>query len=60
MHQYEERYVAFIDILAFRPLVNRAEEDAKLLERLASVLEEQESLFFRERYLGLPIAAERP
>ena len=42
MHQYEERYVAFIDILAFRPLVNRAEEDAKLLERLASVLEEQE------------------
>ncbi len=40
-HQYEERYVAFIDILGFSSLVNRAEEDSKLLKRLASALEEQ-------------------
>jgi hypothetical protein len=41
-YKYEERHVAFIDILAFSSLVNRAEADANLLERLASVLEEQE------------------
>jgi len=41
VHQYEERYVAFIDILGFSSLVNRAEKDSSLLERLASVLEEQ-------------------
>jgi len=41
MHQYEERHVAFIDILGFSSLVNRAEEDSNLLEKLASVLEEQ-------------------
>ena len=41
MHQYEERYVAFIDILGFSSLVNRAEKDSSLLERLASALEEQ-------------------
>jgi hypothetical protein len=40
MPKYEERYVAFIDILAFSKLVNRAEADADLLERLASILEE--------------------
>jgi len=39
-HQYEERYVAFIDILGFSSLVDRAETDSNLLERLASVLEE--------------------
>ena len=41
MHQYEERYVAFIDILGFSSLVNRAEKDSSLLERLESVLEEK-------------------
>jgi len=41
VHQYEERYIAFIDILGFSSLVDRAEEDANLLERLVSVLEEQ-------------------
>ncbi|MBW8039110.1 MAG: hypothetical protein FVQ85_03830 [Planctomycetes bacterium] len=41
MQQYEERYVVFIDILGFKKLVERAEEDAKLLERLASILEER-------------------
>ena len=40
MHQYEDRYVAFIDILGFRKLVKRTEEDANLLERLTSVLED--------------------
>jgi hypothetical protein len=42
VHQYEERYIAFIDILGFSSLVNRAETDATLLERLVSVLEEKE------------------
>lgn len=40
MLQYEERYVAFIDVLGFKSLVDRAEADAKLLERLATNLEE--------------------
>jgi hypothetical protein len=39
-YQYEERYIAFIDILGFTSLVNRAEKDASLLEKLASILEE--------------------
>lgn len=42
VQQYEERYVAFIDILGFSELVNRAEADSSLLERLVSVLQEQE------------------
>ncbi|MBW8036232.1 MAG: hypothetical protein FVQ79_11525 [Planctomycetes bacterium] len=42
MNQYEERYVAFIDILGFKELVKRAEKDATLLGRLTSILEEQE------------------
>lgn len=41
MNQYEERYVAFIDILGFSDLVNRTEKDASLLERIVSILEEQ-------------------
>lgn len=42
VYQYEERYIAFIDILGFSKLVERADADPGLLERLASVLEEQE------------------
>jgi hypothetical protein len=40
MHLYENRYVAYIDILGFSSLVSRADSDAILLERLASALEE--------------------
>jgi hypothetical protein len=43
MCQYEERYVAFIDILGFRSLVNRAEADANLFERIVSALKEKET-----------------
>jgi len=40
VHQYEERYIAFIDILGFSSLVERSEADVNLLERLTSVLED--------------------
>jgi len=41
VHQYEERYIAFIDILGFSKLAEQAEKDPDLLERLVSALKEQ-------------------
>jgi hypothetical protein len=40
MPSYQERVVAFIDILGFKNLVERSESEPKLLERLVEVLEE--------------------
>lgn len=40
VHQYEERYIAFIDMLGFSSLVERSEADVNLLKRLTSVLED--------------------
>lgn len=42
MNQYQDRYVAFIDILGFSALIDRAEKkpELDLLGRLASILEE--------------------
>lgn len=40
MNQYEDRYVAFVDVLGFKDLVYRSEEDAELLTKIVSVLEE--------------------
>jgi hypothetical protein len=45
VHQYDERYVAFIDILGFSSLVKRADADSSLLERLTSVLEEVSKMY---------------
>lgn len=56
MHEYEERYVAFIDILGFRSLVDRAEADARLLERLASVLEDVRQFSALEAHMDAPRA----
>lgn len=39
MDEYEERYVAFIDILGFKNLVKDAEQDSTLLEKLVSILQ---------------------
>lgn len=38
--QYEERYVAFIDILGFRNRVNKANEQPELIDRLVTALSE--------------------
>lgn len=40
MTSYQDRYVAFIDILGFKNLVAKSEEDPQLLERLVSALAE--------------------
>ena len=37
---YEDRYVAYIDILAFKDLVQRLDDDAALLERIVGSLKE--------------------
>lgn len=39
MRDYEERYVAFIDILGFKELIRRSETDPSILERLLRILE---------------------
>lgn len=40
MSTYQERFVAFIDILGFKDLVERSENEPHLLERLVAILDE--------------------
>lgn len=39
MRHYEDRYVAFIDILGFSELVKRTESEPEFIEKLATILE---------------------
>lgn len=53
MHQYEERYIAFIDILGFQALVEKAEVDGDLLEELTSILEDVRMYKKLEEYMDV-------
>lgn len=39
MRHYEDRYIAFVDILGFSGLVKRTESEPELIEKLATILE---------------------
>lgn len=51
MNKYEERYISFLDILGFSSLIERTEKDEVLLERLVSVLKEQEMYTSLSEYM---------